>query len=806
MNDTDASTVASSDVTGTGRSQESSVAYERSPRDVFRLVVFGVLALGLTLITRYARNSISGFERDIIALLDFLPATIQRILSGAMQVVVVLIALALLAIPLRRRNWRLLRYLVLSNLVSFGVMSLIEGFVDRAETGSLGRIIDQRGGVSSEVFPSAVTIAQLAASFVILGVFVPNRWRRTGSVLLTALVLVRLLISAVFPINVFIALPVGAALGAGLLFALGRPDRRPTPDGVRAALMDSGLPIASVRRAKVDARGSTPYFATLEDGQGVFVKVLGEEERSADLLFRIYRFLRLKNVGDDRPFSSLRRTVEHEALVSLYARDVGILTPRMRGVVDVGSGSMLLAQDMIDGKSLDALADDEVTDDIMRATWRQVALLRKHRIAHRDLRRANVFIAADGNPWMIDFGFSELAASDTLLSADVAQMLASFAVVASPERTVDCAVEIIGTEALASALPRLQMPALSGATQSALKHQKGRLSALQQEVARRCNVDHVEYEPLVRVNRKTVFMVAVLAIATWVLIPQFADLPSIVDQIKDANWSWFPLVLAASVVTYIGATISLTGAIPNHLPAVPTFATQVGSSFCSKLAPAGLGGMALNVRYLQKQGVDEPVAVSGVGLNSAAGLVGHVTLILIFLLWAGKDAFGGFSLPDPKWILVGLAVVAVLGAVMMAIPASRRLIVTKLVPILQRAVHGMAGVFKRPAKLAVLLLGSLTVTLSYLIGVYFATQAFGGGLPLATVGAVYLAGAAIATAAPTPGGLGAMEAALIAGLVAAGMKNSTAVPAVFLFRFATFWLPILPGWLSFMWLQRRDYI
>jgi undecaprenyl-diphosphatase len=806
MNDTDASTVASSDVTGTGRSQESSVAYERSPRDVFRLVVFGVLALGLTLITRYARNSISGFERDIIALLDFLPATIQRILSGAMQVVVVLIALALLAIPLRRRNWRLLGYLVLSNLVSFGVMSLIEGFVDRAETGSLGRIIDQRGGVSSEVFPSAVTIAQLAASFVILGVFVPNRWRRAGSVSLTALVLVRLLISAVFPINVFIALPVGAALGAGLLFALGRPDRRPTPDGVRAALMDSGLPIASVRRAKVDARGSTPYFATLEDGQGVFVKVLGEEERSADLLFRIYRFLRLKNVGDDRPFSSLRRTVEHEALVSLYARDVGILTPRMRGVVDVGSGSMLLAQDMIDGKSLDALADDEVTDDIMRATWRQVALLRKHRIAHRDLRRANVFIAADGNPWMIDFGFSELAASDTLLSADVAQMLASFAVVASPERTVDCAVESIGTEALASALPRLQMPALSGATQSALKHQKGRLAALQQEVARRCNVDHVEYEPLVRVNRKTVFMVAVLAIATWVLIPQFADLPSIVDQIKDANWSWFPLVLAASVVTYIGATISLTGAIPNHLPAVPTFATQVGSSFCSKLAPAGLGGMALNVRYLQKQGVDEPVAVSGVGLNSAAGLVGHVTLILIFLLWAGKDAFGGFSLPDPKWILVGLAVVAALGAVMMAIPASRRLIVTKLVPILQRAVHGMAGVFKRPAKLAVLLLGSLIVTLSYLIGVYFATQAFGGGLPLATVGAVYLAGAAIATAAPTPGGLGAMEAALIAGLVAAGMKNSTAVPAVFLFRFATFWLPILPGWLSFMWLQRREYI
>ncbi len=794
------------DVTGSGRSEESSVSFERSPRDVLRLVTFGVVALLMVLVTRYARNSISGFESDIIDLLDFLPHSVQRITNGAMQIFVAILGLIILAIPVSRKNWRLLGYLVLGNVLASVLMSLIESFVERTEGTALQEMISDRAGVNSEVFPSAITIAQLTCSFVILGVFMPRRWRKAGAIALGGLIAIRLLISALFPINVFIALPVGAAIGAGILFALGRPDRRPTLDGVRAALVDSGLPVASVRKAKVDARGSTPYFATLEDGQGVFVKVLGEEERSADLLFRVYRFLRLKNVGDDRPFSSLRRTVEHEALVSLYARDVGILTPRMRGVVDVGSGSMLLAQDMIDGTSLDGLEDDQVTDDIMRGTWQQIALLRKHRIAHRDLRRANVFIASDGNPWMIDFGFSELAASDLLLSADVAQMLASFAVVASPERTVACAVEVLGRDAVATALPRLQMPALSGATQTALKHKKGRLEELQQAVITQCQVDEVEYEPLIRVKGKTIFMVAVLAIATWVLIPQFADLPSIIDQVKDANWGWFPLVLAMSVVTYIGATFSLSGAIPNHLPAVPTFATQVGSSFCSKLAPAGLGGMALNVRYLQKQGVDEPVAVSGVGLNTAAGLVGHVSLILIFMLWAGTDAFGGLKLPDPKWIIVGVGVAVLLAAIGMLIPATRKLLLTKLLPILKRAVHGMADVFKRPGKLAVLLLGSIIVTLSYLLGLYFATQAFGGGLPLATIGAVYLVGAAVATAAPTPGGLGAMEAALIAGLVAAGLANTVAVPAVFMFRLATFWLPILPGWLSFTWLQRKEYI
>ena len=72
--------------------------------------------------------------------------------------------------------------------------------------------------------------------------------------------------------------------------------------------------------------------------------------------------------------------------------------------------------------------------------------------------------------------------------------------------------------------------------------------------------------------------------------------------------------------------------------------------------------------------------------------------------------------------------------------------------------------------------------------------------------AIYLAASAVAAAAPTPGGLGALEAAAIAGLVAAGMPNDIAVPSVFLFRLATFWLPILPGWVAFQYMEREDYL
>mgnify|MGYP001828992608 FL=1 len=311
---------------------------------------------------------------------------------------------------------------------------------------------------------------------------------------------------------------------------------------------------------------------------------------------------------------------------------------------------------------------------------------------------------------------------------------------------------------------------------------------------------------LERLNRNTIITIAVLVGAVYFLLPQFADLPTIVDEVKSANWAWTPAIVAMSLVTYLGAAISLSGAIPQRLPFPPTLAAQVGSSFASKLAPAGLGGMALNIRFLQKQGVDRAVGASGVGLNSVAGVVAHVSLIGVFVVWAGPDAFESFRLPDAHWFLIGLGAIVALIGVALAVPQTRAVVVGKLWPILSRAVHGVGAVLRSPSKVAMLLLGSVGVTMSYLFALWFSVEAFGGALPIATVGAVYLVGAAIADVAPTPGGLGAMEAALISGLVAAGLDHTIALPAVFLYRLATFWLPILPGWLCLTWLQRREYL
>src|SRR5690242_8252450 len=102
--------------------------------------------------------------------------------------------------------------------------------------------------------------------------------------------------------------------------------------------------------------------------------------------------------------------------------------------------------------------------------------------------------------------------------------------------------------------------------------------------------------------------------------------------------------------------------------------------------------------------------------------------------------------------------------------------------------------------------GSAGVTLAYIAALAAAVAAFGGNAGVGEVGAVYLGASIIAAAAPTPGGLGAMEAALVAGLTGVGMDSGIAVAAVLAYRLLTYWLPILPGWLSFHALERRNLI
>jgi len=149
---------------------------------------------------------------------------------------------------------------------------------------------------------------------------------------------------------------------------------------------------------------------------------------------------------------------------------------------------------------------------------------------------------------------------------------------------------------------------------------------------------------------------------------------------------------------------------------------------------------------------------------------------------------------------VGALAVVVLA--LLAVPRVRKEITRRIRPLIQEVVPRLITVAQRPAKLTEGIGGILLLNLSYIAVLFACVQAFGGTLSVVAVAVVYLAGATIGQAAPTPGGLGAVEAVLSAGLTAAGLDAGTAVSAVLLFRLVTFWVPTVPGYLALNKLTR----
>jgi glycosyltransferase 2 family protein len=256
----------------------------------------------------------------------------------------------------------------------------------------------------------------------------------------------------------------------------------------------------------------------------------------------------------------------------------------------------------------------------------------------------------------------------------------------------------------------------------------------------------------------------------------------------------------------VASAVALMGAVPQRLPLWPTVLTQAASSFVNRVSPANVGGMALNARYLQKCGVETGAGVAAVGVNSVVGLAVHLVMMVAFFAWAGRGLSNAFKLPSGSKLLLILAVIVAVTGLVLATRPGRRLASGKLIPGLRSAAASLRLVARRPGKMTMLVGGSALVTLAYIGALVASVEAFGGGPGLVLIGAVYMGAAALASVAPTPGGLGAIEAALVAGLAGVGMSSGLAVSAVLLYRLATYWLPVAPGWVSLRLLQRWEYV
>jgi undecaprenyl-diphosphatase len=770
----------------------------RHPGDVIRLIA-GATVLGLSL------AAAAGASRWLLGPAAWVPGSIDGsgAVTGVVQVAFVAAAAAVVAATLRWRRFRLLGGLAAGAVLAAAAMAGIEwglaGQHPVALTGHLAR----GSWLASEAFPGPPVIASVTAVIVAASPWLSRPWRRTAWLALLLAVAARLVTGTVLPVEVLLAVATGVTAGAAVLVAFGVPDRRIGADQIAAALRAAGLPVETVRPAGVPAKGSRPFAASAADGTRWFVKALGSDQRDADLLYRAYRAVRLRNVGDTRPAASLFQAVEHQALVGVMAERAGVLVPRVDRVVKAGDGTALLVMEWVDGGSLDQA---QITDDLLVRLWAEVDKLHQAGIAHRSLRPANVMVSRDGLPRIADFSFSELAATRRQMDLDVAELLASLAPLAGEERAVTSAVTALGAPEVAQAVPLLQPLALSAGTRRAVARHDGLLSRTRSAAATASGLENLELARLQRVRPQTLLAIAAVAGAFYYLLPELAKAANPWQALESAQWAWILAAIAFSALTYLASAIGLLGGVTVRVPFWPTVLTQGASSFVNRVSPSNVGGMALNVRFLQKAGVEPSAGVAAVGVNSVAGALVHAVLLVIFIGWAGRGVGKAFKLPSSTTLLVILAVAAAVIGGVIAIRRIRRFVARKLLPPLRSSLASLRRVARSPVRLTLLFGGSALVTLAYVGGFIASVEAFGGGPGLAQVAAVYMGTSVIAVASAVPGGVGTFELAATTGLIGIGMSSGAAASAVVIYRLATYWLPVPPGWLSWRLLQRLGYV
>jgi uncharacterized protein (TIRG00374 family) len=608
------------------------------------------------------------------------------------------------------------------------------------------------------------------------------------------------------------------------------------------------------------------YFVTLEDGPPLDVTVVDREQQAQGFFYRVWRNLTLRGFATRSSLQSLRQALEQEALLAYAAIAAGANAPKLIATSELGPDAVMLVYEHTGGRTLDSLTDAEITDDLLRHTWHQVQALQSRRIAHRRLAGDAVLVDRSGTVILTELRGGEIAAGELLLRMDVAQLVTTLALRVGAERAVASAVGVLGPDAVADCLPLLQPIALTRSTRATLRklareraqrerdavleasrqtrptrpeeagedgtkalekadkkaaraqaraekraideaveeaREEDLLTQIRHEVLRIRPQAPVEPARLERVRPRTLISFIAGAIGAYFLLTQLTHI-EFGPLVAGAQWGWVAAAVLFAALSYVAAAMQLLGFVPERVPFLRAVGAQVAGSFVKIVAPAAVGGVALNTRYLQRAGIRPGLAVASVGASQLAGLGAHILMLLSFGYLTGTEKTP--SLSPSRTVIAGLLTVAVLVLVVTSVPFLRKFVVTRVRSLFAGVVPRMLDVLQRPQKLITGIGGILLLTFCFVMCLDASIRAFGGStasLSIASVAVVFLAGNALGSAAPTPGGVGAVEATLTVGLIAVGLPKEVAAPAVLLYRLLTLWLPVLPGWLAFNHLSRK---
>jgi glycosyltransferase 2 family protein len=762
----------------------------RRPADLL-LAVFSFLIVAATLGSISALPLGSGEVADYVSrgvrhIPSWLPPA-AAVVAGVACFVLSIVALVVLA----RTQWRDARNAAVAG-VAGAAAAIIASVIWRAEHGAIEHAVLHGSN------PSIFVVDTAFVAFVVgTDLARRSRWSRwwawSGSILLLS----GLAVGTLTPFALALALFGGLLVGWVVRWLLGAASVLPATTELMGWLASKGVPVADLSIAESSTRARLEGTAT--DGTRIRVHLSGRDTRGSGLARRLWALVRLRSAVAGHVALSSRARVEQLALACSLAERARVSSPALLLLGEMPGETLVLVTTIPAGQpGVEAARSAPAGAASLFTSLRR---LHDAGVAHHDLQPDSVFIA--GNcAGFCSLDAAEPGASELARRIDLVQALTTLAKVIGPATAVTALRTGYGPVDQAAVAAVMQPIALAPWGWRPMRAASACLDETRHEL-----LGDSAALPTPRLERfrwRTVVSAVALTVAGYLLVGQLSGV-NLLGTLRQANPAWFALALLGSAVTYVAAATNLAAFVPTRLSIWRGFRVQLATAFVGVAMPPTVGHVAVNARYLHREKVDESTIAAAVTLSQIVNVVTTVLLLIVLGVLTGSG-FSRFKIAPGGAVLIGLAVIVAVIIVLLAVPQTRAKLTGTVWPYLRGVWPRLLDAISHPVRLAVSAAANMLLSAAYVVALLAALWSVGAHPPILATAVVYLAGNAVGSAAPTPGGIGGVEAVLVAGLTAIGIPAHQALAAVLIFRTATFWLPIPAGWISYLELRRHGVL
>ncbi len=770
----------------------------RRASDGIQLVVCALLLFVVSL-TAVPAPGFSKALSDFLAALPGFLDSLWQFLVDSLTLFAILVVIATLV----RRRWSVARDLALAVAAATVVWLVVARIVESSWPDAWDAL---RAAEPPAWYPQP-RIALTGAVLLTASPHLTLPIRRLGVWVLACGSFALVALGAANPIGAVAGVLVAVIAAAGVHLAVGSSAGRPGLDVVRSALAELGVGTTSLGAADRQLAGLFVVQGTDTAGDELVVKVYGRDAHDTALTATLWRKIWYREAGSPIRLGRLQQ-VEHEAFLTLFANQAGVLTDRVVTAGATASEDALLVLRR-DGRLLADLDAEQAQHLAADQVWTMLNRLHDSGVAHGQIDDHHL-VVHEGDFGLVDFRGASVAATAAQLRTDEAQALVTAAAMFGTERAVAGALAALGTDELTAVLPYVQVVTLTSRQRQWVADEVVDLDELRASAAEAAGTVAPALLQLRRITVGSIVRVVLPAIAVIALLSGLAglDLSELGDQLRDATWWLVVLGVIVAQLPRITQAISTLGASPVSLALGPVYALQLAVSYVNIAIPTAAARVAVNVRFFQRHGVPPGAAIAAGAIDGFSGFVAQALILVSLLLFtpASLDLDLGDAVDSGASLLIAALLIAgAAAAIVVAVGKWRNFVVGWIKRLGSEASQAVRGL-RSPRRLALLFGGNLATELLFALALATFARSLGAPVSLATALLVNISVALLAGLLPVPGGIGVAEGGLTFGLVQAGVPEGVAFAAVLLYRLASFYLPPIWGFFALRWLERHEHL